>query len=199
MSRASALIGDLPRHHYVYVDKAFLSAGEVDGWIKASWFGLVSVPNRAWGATVLLENGAVYTPLPLHALSFKRDTVPWEVDQSQRWDCFGVDFATVEYAQLAEREMHVYVRPGEWHDAVYLFTAQHYGDAYSLTPSQTKQYHFARLDNGRIASLPTNCCVFHDPAFTVVGEKPTWLRVNEHVYACEPSNPWDDTITETTG
>jgi hypothetical protein len=47
--------GNLPRHQYVSVDKSVLSQGQVQGWEEAVWFGLNSVPHRAWACTVMLK------------------------------------------------------------------------------------------------------------------------------------------------
>ena len=63
------LIGQLPHHQYVQVDTRFTHTQPVLPSTPAVWFGLVSYPGRAWGCTVLLESGAVYRNLPLHALA----------------------------------------------------------------------------------------------------------------------------------
>ena len=60
--------GSLPRHQYVWVDGTFMGS---EGWHPAVWFGLHSQPGRAWGCTILLECGAIYRDLPLHALAFQ--------------------------------------------------------------------------------------------------------------------------------
>lgn len=191
------LLGDIPRHVYCYVERRYL--GEKDGLEPCSWFGLISTPNRAWGLVLLLENGAVYQNVPPHAISFvEKDPPEWKLEQSQTWDTFGVRFATHEYAQLAEREVEAYVH-GDWLPGTYLFTAQHYSDGYSREPSQTKAFHFIRLENGRLTIQPGNRMLVHDPAFTRVQGKPMWLRTQREVYSVERRVPWDDTITDETG
>jgi hypothetical protein len=54
---------NLPRHQYISVDKSVLSQGQVQGWEEAVWFGLSSVPHRAWACTVMLKCGALYRGL----------------------------------------------------------------------------------------------------------------------------------------
>lgn len=197
--RMAELIASLPRQIYCYVDRTFLSQGQERGFEPCAWFGLVSVPSRAWGLTVLLESGAVYTPLPPHAIAFSERprAHDWRIDQAQRWDCFGVQFAVHEYEQLRERDVEAYVA-GEWIRARYLFTAQHYDDGYSREPSQTKQYHFLQTEGDRLTALPGNCCLFHDTAFTRVSGKPSHLRVQRQVFYAEHGTIWDDTIGEET-
>ena len=60
---------NLPRHLYVSVDRSVMSRGHGDGWEDAVWFGLTSVPHRAWGCTVMLQCGALYRGLPLSAIA----------------------------------------------------------------------------------------------------------------------------------
>ena len=88
------LVGELPRHQYVYVDKVFTHREE-SGFIPAVWYGLVSYPGRMWGCTCLLENGAVYRNIPLHALSFSPETEAWGARDAQTWDCYGCDFTVI--------------------------------------------------------------------------------------------------------
>ena len=40
---------NLPRHQYVLVNRELCSQGQEKGWEEAVWFGLYSVPHRAWG------------------------------------------------------------------------------------------------------------------------------------------------------
>ena len=68
MIRPSIATGGLPEHQYVYIDSAFCASGP-RRWLPAVWFGLVAYTGRAWGCTVLLESGAIYRNLPLHALA----------------------------------------------------------------------------------------------------------------------------------
>lgn len=188
----STLIASIPRHLYCWIDTRFIGhTPEGPGLIPASWYGLRSVPGRAWGIDVLLENGAVYANLPPHALLFEAPSewpAEWSLADAQLWDCFGYDFAVHEYEQLAGRDVEL--RGGR--QGVYLFTAQHYGDAYSLTPEQAKQYHFIRTDHGRLAILPGNHVLFHDKCFTTIANPPVWpkwLRRQVEVYECENAPP----------
>ena len=50
--------GQLPAHQYALVDQAYISSKQ--GFAPCIWFGLVSIPGRAWGCTIMLECGAVY-------------------------------------------------------------------------------------------------------------------------------------------
>ena len=82
------LVGELPRHLYVWVDSAYTHQ-DPQGFIPAVWYGLVSYPGRCWGATVLLESGAIYRNVPCHALAFNDWPEPeWTPQDAQTWDCY---------------------------------------------------------------------------------------------------------------
>lgn len=158
------------------------------GVIPCSWFGLTSVPGRAWGLTVLLENGAIYSHLPPHAIAFKTGAPKWTVEHAQLWDCFGHDFAVEEYSYLAGRRVlcDVNRRRGELLEGTYLFTAQHYGDGYSAAPEQAKQYHFIQLELGRLVCLPANRFMVDAAEFTALeGALPKGLRRQTETYSVE--------------
>jgi hypothetical protein len=193
----SELFTSLPRHLYCYVERRFIARPRVQpvadesSCVPCSWFGLTSIPGRAWGLSVLLECGAIYSHLPPHAIYFAVPGVdtsnrPWKLTQAQLWDCFGTRFALHEYEQLAGRDVEAYVSGfEELVDGEYLFTAQHYGDAYAMAPEQAKQYHFCKLSNGRLIAYPANKLVFHDDCFTNVNGLPNWLARQTAIYACE--------------
>jgi hypothetical protein len=107
---------------------------------------------------------------------------------AQRWDCFGYNFATIEYDYLRELDCSVWIASRqEWLGGSYMFTAEPYGDGYSLEPSQTKSHHFIALHNGRLACVPGNNVLFTETSFT--GKKPIakpdWLRVQTNTYHAE--------------
>lgn len=195
----ATLFTSLPRHLYCYVERSFIAVDRGDrGLERCTWFGLTSVPGRAWGLTVLLECGAIYSSLPPHAIVFGDQVAAavndshlglavWPIGNAQLWGCFGYDFAVHIYEHLEDRDVEVWLgTPSELYDGTYLFTAQHYGDAYSLTPEQAKQYHFVRLENGRLTCVPANRMVVHAPEFTRdVKGLPPWLRRQTEVYSCE--------------
>lgn len=183
----SELFTSLPRHLYVHVDRTFVSSH--DGFEPAAWFGLTSIPGRAWGLSLLLESGAIYSQVPPHAISFVSPAAcSWTLSLAQMWDCFGVSFALHEYTHLAGRVVECWLPKGsraKLKRGRYLFTAQHHGDGYSEAPEQAKQFHFIQLDNGRLTALPANRFVVHAPEFTRVAGLPSGLRRQTETYECE--------------
>lgn len=160
-----SLVGNIPRHLYVYVDSAFTHR-EPQGFLPAVWFGLVAFTGRAWGCTVMLQSGAVYRNLPPHAIAFREDPEhEWRVSDAQTWDCYGRGFEAIEYEFLAG--MRVKARTASLDlRGEYLFTVAPVGDAYSAYPDQAKEFMFIQLQNGRLTIQPTDRVVFEDLSFT---------------------------------
>lgn len=187
--------GELPIHEYVWVDSSFLSHDYEVGehFQPAIWFGLNSKPGRMWGCHVLLECGAVYRNLPLHALASCSNPKQreWSPQDSQLWDCYGERFSTIAYTSLKGLKAQAKIRSGEYEDGEYLFTAIPIGDSYSAYPEQEKEFKFIRLNNGRYTTRPTNYCIFKDSSFTVDenGKEgfhwPKKIRVSDTVWTCE--------------
>lgn len=184
------LVGELPHHLYVWVDTSFTHK-EPAGFIPAVWFGLVAYPGRTWGCTVMLESGAVYRNLPPHALAFDLSPDPWLAGHAQRWDCYGWDFTVIEYSYLRGLDCKVRVDSSaeltvDKLEGQYLFTAAPVGDAFSAQPEQAKEFHFIRLDNGRLTIQPTDFIVFRERSFTDNKlEFPVGLKRQVEIYYCE--------------
>jgi hypothetical protein len=174
--------GQLPHHQDCLVDARFISSGT--GFIPCVWFGLVSIPGRMWGCTIMLECGAVYRAVPPHAIAFNENPEPnWRCNESQRWDCYGTDFSTIEYTYLrgvtAEAKAGGLIYKGQ-----YLFTAAPIDDGFSRYPEQAKEFCFIQLNNGRLTIQPTDKVLFCDRSF-VSPKWPTDLKTTTEVYSCE--------------
>jgi hypothetical protein len=186
------LVGQLPRHLYVWVNTEHTHVEPI-GYVPAVWFGLVSYPGRAWGCTVMLESGAVYRNLPPHALWFRPvpadETPMWDIDDAQTWDCYGEDFTAIEYDYLSALPCMVRTRNGEVAGR-YLFTVAPVGDAFSAYPEQAKEFYFIETVAGALTIQPTNRAVFVDKSFTTnrhAGEArlPTGLQRQTDVWRVE--------------
>ncbi len=181
------LIGQLPHHQYVYVDTTFTHKQPDSPSIPAIWFGLVSFPGRAWGCNVLLETGAVYRNLPLHALAHTAEalSLPWEARNAQHWDCYGSRFTTLCYDTL--RGLECLCKTDDLQcGGEYLCTVAPLGDAYSAVPSQSKELVLVALTNGRYTLQPTDRVVFRDQSFTLEPFAfPRGLKRQEDTYSAE--------------
>ncbi len=181
------LVGQLPHHQYVFVDTAFTHRTPETPSLPAIWFGLVSYPGRAWGCTVLLENGAVYRNLPLHALAHtpKGLSLRWRPQDAQHWDAYGTKFSTLCYDTLRGLECRAKT-DDVGRDGVYVCTLAPIGDAYSAVPAQSKELVLVALENGRYTLQPTDRVVFCDRSFTTGRlEFPRGLKRQDETYSAE--------------
>ena len=174
--------GQLPHHQYCYVDAAAISSGE--GFIPCVWFGLVSIPGRMWGCTVMLECGAVYRSIPPHFMAFNdKPEAIWTQQQAQRWDCYGREFSTIEYTYLRGVECSAKCDDQKL-SGEYIFTAAPIDDGFSRHPSQAKEFMFIKLYNGRLTIQPTDKVLFLEKSF-VEPQWPSDLKLSDEVWSCE--------------
>jgi hypothetical protein len=107
----------------------------------------------------------------------------WAPQQAQRWDCYGIDFTTIEYTFLRGLECQVkcadLITTGD-----YLFTAAPIGDSWSRQPNQAKEFMFIRTEGERLTIQPTDKVVFIEKSFTTTGW-PTGLITTDNVFSCE--------------
>jgi hypothetical protein len=205
-------IADVPRPMYAYVDSRYLydfAADVIPEWRSCMIYGLSALPGRAWGLSVLLDDGAIYQHLPVHAFSLRSDyTADWEqhyhdLTELQVWSCYGNTFATHEYGALSEMSARVYLGNGKWEMGRYWFTAAPWDDCFSTTPDQHKHFNFMWLECGALASLPGNRLLFNDPSFTTNmpawGSRPAYQVNTRYWFPEDREGIFDGTITEVSG
>lgn len=180
--------GDLPRHLYVFVDSAFIRR-EGKGYEPTVWFGLTAKYGEMWGANLMLECGAIYRNVPLHALAFQPDPEPvWREADAQAWDCYGAQFSLLEYRYLTNLDAEI--RKPVKLVGTYLFTAIPMFDGFTRDPGQSKEFMFLKLENGRLTCKPTDMLIWHDKSFcTTVW--PTDLKRQMETYHCETADVAD--------
>jgi hypothetical protein len=199
-------VADIPQPMYAYVNSAYLHNHTTHGeWLDCWIYGLSALPGRAWGLSIMMQDGSTFQHLPV--VAFSRNASGEKdhyhtLSELQVWSCYGQDFATHEYGALSELAVRAYLGEDQWEVGRYWFTAAPYGDHYARTPDQHKHFNFVWLDCGALASLPGNRLLFSDPSFTTKlpawGERPRYI-VNTRYYYPERDNVFDHTITETSG
>lgn len=173
--------GALPAHQYVWVEPDAI--GKHD-WLQGVWFGITSYPGRAFGCHVLFENGAVYRNVPLHQLASRKTDSKWTAADAQTWDAYGWQFSLIDYPYLSSMNARAKVRDEE-HGGHYLFTLVPVGDAFSAAPTQSKEFYFLQLQNGRYTAQPTNRVLIEDRSFVDKLEWPTCLRRQDDWHSAE--------------
>tara|TARA_R110000751_G_scaffold13143_2_gene44445 strand:- start:1544 stop:2104 length:561 start_codon:yes stop_codon:yes gene_type:complete len=176
--------GDLLHHIYCFVDME-VTRKDKRGFEPCVMFAINSTHGRLWGCNVLLECGAIYRNVPVHKIAFYEELpAPWTEQQAQIWDCYGPTFSILEFTYLHGVEIET--RAGDIGE--YLFTVVPIGDGFSRAPDQAKEFTWIKLNNGRLAVLPTDHILVHEVSFTKT-EWPTDIRKQVETYSTETINP----------
>ena len=195
----STHIADIPNSFYCYVRNEFLydmqkGFGE---FTPCMAYGVSALPGRAWGVSLLLNNGALVQHVPVHAITFTpKENHCHPLDHLQIWSCYGWEFATHVYGALQEMPVKVYMK-GQWETGRYLFTAAPYGDHFSSAPDQHKHFNFVQLDCGALAALPGNRMLAFDSSFVEFEpQRPSYVTNTHYWYVenIEDDSPFDDVI-----
>jgi len=175
--------GNIPHHIYCYVDSSFIRKNAKPNTFESCiWFALHAKAGHSWGCHVMLECGAVYRGVPPHAIAFSENPEPeWSLLDCQIWDCYGDQFSVVKYDYLNGQRAEV--KNGN-HMGRYLFTVVPMYDGFTQDPSQSKEFMFLQLDNGRLSIMPTNEMRFHDKSYTE-GDWPKDLKLNTSIWRVE--------------
>jgi len=150
-------------------------------------FGVASVPGQAIGFHVLLENGAQYGRLPIHALlAHCRAGSIQDLRDIETWDCPSASVSCITYDFLAGKKVEALIM-GQWKTGEYLFTLDWHASAYAdgVGDLGWKCAHILKLDVGCFAALPNNKIRWHDKAFIrAFSERPDY-KVNPVKWSVE--------------
>jgi hypothetical protein len=153
---------NLPFHIYVNVDNRFLGEKMPSGFTPAIWHSVYCRPNQVLMCHVLLESGANWTGLPIHAISTKaafeftsEELMPWAA-MGDDLDVFnvkyleGLECKTIEPMESKGRHLGIMI---DWKDG------------FSKYPQEHKPLNVIQLENGQFAFLPNNFVVYDDKHF----------------------------------
>jgi len=174
-----------------HVRMPFISSS--GGTEEAYAFGISSIPGRALGFHVMLQSGAHYRHVPIHALALAPDAPQRSLGDCQLWDCFTWKPEVHVFSYLRDHECIAHMRSGD-EDGVYLLTVDWLPDSWErpgwvMQPDQNKCGHLIALDDGNLALLPTNRLSWRDAYF--VGALPNprgrGYTVQDSTYQSEDS------------
>jgi hypothetical protein len=152
----------LPFHFYVNVENSFLGPNMPKGMTKAIWHAVHCRENQLLMAHVLLESGAHWSGLPLHAISTKED---FSIDRSNLmpWYAMGNDIETIHLNYLEGLQCDV-LKPAPAkgrHTGIII----DWSDGYSRYPAEHKPLSLIELENGQFSLLPNNFFLLTDKHF----------------------------------
>lgn len=124
--------------------------------------------------TAHLENGAVYSGLPVNAFSSPEvaDGKTYLLEQSQPWSCLEAPSNALIIEHLKDYEVKVIApeivkeNDGMAESGTYLYTIDYSGEGLAQDPEQYKCHHVIALDKANWVAMPNNYCVFQDRYFT---------------------------------
>lgn len=182
---------DIPFLH-CWVHRHMIAEPEASGFEEAYAFAIQSVKGRAIGFHCMLQSGAHYRNIPLHALALNKDAPQRGRSDLAYWDCFSSQPIVTVFDYLREHECVAFLPTGARERGVYLFTVDWLPDSaerpgFILQPDQNKCGHMIALESGCIAMLPTNKIAWLDGYW--IGNNPhpekMGYRVQTDIYQAE--------------
>jgi len=155
---------NLPFHLYINVDNKFLGETMPQGITPGIWHGIFSRSNQILMCHVLLETGANWSGLPIHALSTTYD-FSYSQEQLSPWGAMGEDIDTYNSNYLEGLECELITHQLK-------STGRHTGiiidwkDGFSRYPQEHKPLNLLTLDNGQLGLFPNNYILYKDKHFT---------------------------------
>jgi hypothetical protein len=153
---------NLPFHLYVNVDNKYLGQNMPNGVTAGIWHAANSKKSQVLACHVLLESGAHWSGLPLHALSLTENfSMPYE--HVMPWACMGEHLETfhIEYLEgLRCRISTPFCGEGRHTGIMVDWT-----DGFSRYPQEHKPLNLIAVDSGQFALLPNNYVLYEDKHF----------------------------------
>lgn len=153
----------LPYHLYVNVKNSFLGPNMPDGVTRAIWHAIHCRPDQILMCHVLLESGAHWSGLPLHALSNTQDfsitpntLMPWAAMGEQ------IQAVHLKYLEGVNANIHKPMQSQGRHTGIMI----DWIDGYSRYPEEHKPLNLISLNSGQFALLPNNYTTYTDSHFT---------------------------------
>jgi len=152
---------NLPHHIYVNVDNRALGPNMPAGTTAGIWHGVYSRSGQVVMCHVLLESGANWSGLPIHAIS-TTDDFSLGSSTLQPWGAMGSSLTVWKSDYLEGLSAKLLAR--EWE-------GRHTGiivdwlDGFSIHPQEHKPLNLIHLSSGQFCLLPNNYLLYDDAHF----------------------------------
>lgn len=165
------------------------------GWLV----GVRSVKGLALQFYCLLETGALFTGLPIHALATLPDAPKWDISKHQLWNNLSFDIDVVSFDFIKDMECQVLLKDKTTEVGNYLFTvdyihrsANEVNTSLTHTPNEWKSAHIILLHNGNFVAYPPNRILFKDASLVDPNTNAKYLgyKVNTHIWAADEAEKW---------
>jgi hypothetical protein len=185
-----SLTASLPQHLYGYVRRRFVTNNTAIGIEKCVIHAVSCKPCQPLTFSILLECGAQYRGVPIHALIVGQDPtadIPSALGLThhQVWGCFGTEFSIIEMKYCDGMSAEWRDSDGKTYRGRGLGWAIEFdGDGYSNAPHQDKSFNMLLSDEGYLAAMPNNRVRWYEDSFTN-WDLPINLNVNHKKYYVE--------------
>lgn len=157
----------------ILVKRSYLTQDPADEYVFTEAY-LVAVAANAGDAlyfTVYTIDGAIFSDLPIEAIMCDRFDINDEIDSSaydneelQPFTCLEGPVSVISYDLMKNARLVARVGRDQV-PARYLFTLYYHGEGLAEDPEQSKTHNVVVLENGQLAALPNNKCLFIDNWF----------------------------------
>lgn len=178
MSRHS----NLPFHFYINVNNKYLGSNIPKGFTGGIWHGVFGRLNQVLSCHVLLESGANWSGLPLHAIS-SSDNYSYSHEELMPWSTMGenIDVIHMKYLEGMKCCTRQIITSEARHTGIVI----DWTDGFSKYPQEHKPLNLIELFSGQFALYPNNYLEFEDQHF--VSEK---AKTNLKFYKREENIYW---------
>jgi len=182
---------NLPFHFYVNVKNSFLGPTMPEGTTAAIWHGVYARPYQTLYCHVLLESGAHWSGLPLHAISTTQDfsvarecVMPWTSmgEETEAWHA--------HYLEGLECNVHAPFKALGRHTGIII----DWCDGFSRYPQEHKPLNLIALNSGQFTLLPNNYATYNDNHFCQASAQQNfkhYKRGEEIFWEGRPPRPTD--------
>lgn len=190
LSSSSPSIPVLVREEFLY-NQNKPSGAVIPGWM----IGLRTIKGYAVTFYVLLENGVLFTGLPIHALCHKPDAPKRSINDLEMWDSLSYDHSVFQLDFLKKMSAKTFLKNKETLDSEYVFSIdfsnQNGLTGISESPHEWKVFHFMKLNEGNFALYPQNRIIFKDASLVkTVDPKTIDYKVNTQEWSSEDGRKW---------
>lgn len=172
---------NLPFHLYVNVSNVFLGPDMHPGITPGIWHAVHCRPNQLIMCHILLESGAHWSGMPLHALSTTSDFSK-DNQELMPWSSMGesTEVFHAKYLEGLQVDITHYSSGKGRHTGLIV----DWSDGFSRYPQEHKPLNLIQLDSGQFSLLPNNYFTVLDKHFTTEEAKSNLPRYKrgEKVY-----------------
>lgn len=137
-------------------------------------FSVTCLPSRPLLFNAHLECGAIVSRIPINAFKNNDYAIELTKEKLQPYSVIGHKSQSICHEYLKDYT----VKTKECGTGRYLFTIDSFDGNFSEDPEQHKTFNIIELDNGQLAALPNNYCLFLDTHFTENKEWPKHIKRN---------------------